>query len=67
MTAPRREPFGHLSGTWAKMAEVVSPRSWVTVSGSSHASFIAAYEAVCVAFLGVAWKDETYFLMLGHS
>ena len=40
--------------------------SGVTVSGSSHASFIAAYEAVCGAFLGVARKDETYFLMLGH-
>ena len=30
------------------------------------ASLIVAYEAVCGAFLGVAQKDETYFLMLGH-
>ena len=36
----------------------------VTVSGSSHASLIVAYEAVCWAFLGVAWKDKTYFLIL---
>ena len=32
--------------------------SLVTVSGSSHASLIVAYEAVCGAFLGVARKDD---------
>ena len=34
MTAPRREPLGHLSGTWAKLAEVVSPRRWWTPAWS---------------------------------
>ena len=51
---------------WSCFAMEMKNSSLVTVSGSSHASLIVAYEAVCWAFLGVARKDETYFLMLGH-
>ena len=51
---------------WSCFATEMKNFSLVTVSGSSHASLIVAYEAVCGAFLGVARKDETYFSMLGH-